>query len=98
MIQSHPSSFAVALACLGVPALAVAQTTAPVYTEPSPLEREPIAAAPSAEQSPLAVARAEYRPGKGLTFTSADESFDLAMRLRAQFLYTAAHRQKSEPL
>ena len=98
MIQSRPSSFAVALACLGVPTLAVAQTTAPVYTEPSPLEREPIAAAPSAEQSPLAVARAEYRPGKGLTFTSADESFDLAMRLRAQFLYTAAHRQKSEPL
>ena len=32
-----------------------------------------------------------YEPGRGLTFTSEDERFKLATRVRAQFLYTLTH-------
>lgn len=59
----------------------------PPATPSAPETIEPPAAEP-APAPKLELSEARYKPGKGLILTSEDDQFSLALRLRAQFLYT----------
>lgn len=56
---------------------------------------------PAAEPAPgpkLELSEARYKPGKGLVLTSEDDQFSLALRLRAQFLYTLVDAPDADEL
>lgn len=64
-------------------------TEAPEVTPspvPAPAERE-ASSAPGRDR-PIAAGKSRFVPGKGLTFASDDKQFEIATRLRGQFLYT----------
>lgn len=57
--------------------------------EPPPKEKELLS------NHEVSFGAATYKPGKGLSLKSKDERFELITRLRAQFLYTAAHESET---
>ncbi len=72
-----------------------------VYAVPSSaLAQDPEAPPEQEEAKPGEVtANPRFVPGKGLSFESDDGQFAMAMRLRAQFLYTGLHEpEEEEPL
>lgn len=53
-------------------------------------EESPLPSVSGSGGQPLEVTQAEFIPGRGLAFTSHDQRFSLALRLRGQLLYTAS--------
>lgn len=62
------------------PAAPPASTAEPTATAEPPLD-------PQADR-PVDESKTRFVPGKGLTFRSQDKAFEIALRLRGQFLYT----------
>lgn len=79
----------------GAPVAPPPPSPEPPPLEPAPPPPEPSPAVSGAEPTPpeppsdrLDPKKARFDPGKGVSFQSEDKTFALAMRLRAQFLYT----------
>lgn len=85
MRRAHLLSLPVALLLSSaLPRHAAAQAPAQIAAEPPAVEPRPS----SWVDRPAAMDRARFRPGKGLELASEDGDFAVAMKVRAQILYT----------